>query len=307
MWRSGVAVHKPPPLRRGGKIGVVAPGGCVDESQLAAGVRAVRDEGFQVELAPGIFDRKGYLAGDGEKRARDLEGFFCRPDLDAIFCARGGFGSIQLLPHLTDRIAAHPKIFAGYSDITILLNWLRQSCGMVTFHAPMVAMDFGLGLSQRSREHLWQTLAGERRAWTVSVGETIRSGKAQAEMRGGCLSVLVTTLGTPYEIDTSGTLLFLEDVGEKPYRIERMLTHLKMAGKFERLAGLVFGDFTRCDGEGPRDVRAIIGELFCDAPYPVVTGISAGHGRENLLLPFGVKMALDGNAGTLALLESPVA
>ena len=302
-----MAVHKPAPLKRGGKIGVVAPAGCVDEKLLSAGVQAVEREGFEVELAPGVHDRKGYLAGDGEKRARDLEGFFCRPDLDAIFCARGGFGTIQLLPHLTDRIRSHPKIFAGYSDITILLNWLLQSYGMVTFHAPMVAMDFGLGLSQRSRDHLWGTLTGEEWMWTVAVGEVLRTGQAQAEMLGGCLSVLVTTLGTPYEIDTAGKVLFLEDVGEKPYRIERMLTHLKLAGKLDRLAGLVFGDFTRCDGEGPRDVRAIIGELFHNAPYPVVMGIPAGHGQENLVLPFGVRMALDGDAGTLSPMESPVA
>ncbi len=112
--------------------------------------------------------------------------------------------------------------------------------------------------------------------WKIEVGEVIRSGKVQAEMMGGCLSVLVTTLGTPYEIDTAGKMLFLEDVGEKPYRVERMLTHLKLAGKLEKLAGLVFGDFTQCEGEGPRDVRAIIGELFHEAPYPVVMGIPAG-------------------------------
>ena len=142
-----MAVHKPAPLRRGGRIGVVAPAGCVNDELLSAGVQALQQDGFQVELAPGVHDRKGYLAGDDEKRACDLEAFFCRPDLDAIFCARGGFGSIQLIPHLTERIRSHPKVFAGYSDVTSLLNWLLQSCGMVTFHAPMVAMDFARGLS----------------------------------------------------------------------------------------------------------------------------------------------------------------
>jgi muramoyltetrapeptide carboxypeptidase len=307
MWRSGVAVHKPAPLRKGGRVGVVAPAGCVNDQLLLAGVQALQREGFQVELAPGVHDRKGYLAGDDAKRAQDLEGFFCRADLDAIFCARGGFGSVQLIPHLTERIRSHPKIFAGYSDVTTLLNWLLQSCGMVTFHAPMVAMDFARGLSPRSRDHLWGTLTGEKWRWKIEVGEVVRSGKAEAEMLGGCLSVVVTTLGTPYEIDTAGKMLFLEDVGEKPYRVERMLTHLKMAGKFNGLAGLIFGDFTQCDGEGPRDVRAIISELFHEAPYPVVMDIPAGHGRENLALPFGVKLALDGDAGTLSLIESPVA
>ena len=307
MWRSGVAVHKPAPLRRGGRVGVVAPAGCVNDELLLTGVQALQQEGFQVELAPGVHDRKGYLAGDDARGAQDLEGFFCRPDLDAIFCARGGFGSVQLIPHLTERIRSHPKIFAGYSDVTSLLNWLLQSCGMVTFHAPMVAMDFAHGLSPRSRDHLWGTLTGEKWRWKIEVGEVVQSGKVEAEMLGGCLSVVVTTLGTPYEIDTAGKMLFLEDVGEKPYRVERMLTHLKMAGKLNALAGLIFGDFTHCNGEGTRDVQAIISEFFHEAPYPVVMGVPAGHGQENLALPFGVKLALDGDAGTLSLIESPVA
>ncbi len=300
-------VQKPRPLKRGGKIGVVAPAGFVDDASLAAGVAAMRQEGFEVELAEKINERKGYLAGDEKKRAKDLETFFRRGDIDAIFCARGGFGSIQLLPQLNAALQRYPKVFVGYSDVTVLLNWLLQKCGMVTFHAPMVAMDIARGLSDRSKEYLWGSVMGEKRTWTVNLGEVIRPGKSAAQMMGGCLSMLVTTLGTPYAIDTDGKLLFLEDVGEKPYRIERMLTHLKMAGKLEHLAGLVLGDFTQCDGEGPPDVRQIVVELFHKAEYPVVMGMAAGHGQENLTLPFGVKMALDGNAATLSLLESPVA
>ena len=138
---------------------------------------------------------KGYLAGDDEKRARDLEAFFCRPDIDAIFCARGGFGSIQLLPYLTERIRSQAKIFAGYSDVTILLNWLLQNYGMVTFHAPMVAMDFARGLTRRSRDHFWGTLTGEQWMWQVAVGEVIRSGKAQAEMLGDVFRCLLQPWG----------------------------------------------------------------------------------------------------------------
>lgn len=123
---------------------------------------------------------------------------------------------------------------------------------------------------------------------------------------GGCLSMLVTTLGTPYEIDTRGKVLFLEDVGEKPYRVERMLTQLQMAGKLDQLSGVVFGDFTDCEGNGPRDIKQIVLDLFCKAAYPVVMGMKAGHGRENLALPFGARTTLDGNAATLELLESPV-
>jgi muramoyltetrapeptide carboxypeptidase len=305
-FKNRAPVHKPAPLRRGARVGVVAPAGFVASEELAAGLAAVRDQGFEVELAPGIHDRKGYLAGSEEIRAQDLSAFFLRDDIDAILCARGGFGSVQLLPFLAKEIRRHPKIFCGYSDITILLNWLLQGFGLVTFHAPMVAMDIARGLSVRAKEHFWQMLTGEIKHWSVNLGDAVRSGKSEAPMMGGCLSLLVTTLGTPYEIDTNGKLLFLEDVGEKPYRIERMLTHLKLAGKFDRLAGLVFGDFAQCDGEGPRDIETVVAEMFHNAPYPVVMGLPAGHGAENLAFPLGVKMSLDGDACTLSLLESPV-
>jgi len=302
-----MVVHKPAPLKRGARIGVVAPAGCVDEKAVREGAEAVRAEGFEVELSRNIYGNKGYLAGDEKTRALDLVDFFHRSDIDAIFCARGGFGSIQLLPHLVNEARLAPKIFVGYSDITVLLNWFLQQFGMVTFHAPMLAMDIAQGLSGRTKDHFWSMLTGETREWKVDLGEVIRPGAAEAEMMGGCLSLLVTTLGTPYEIDTAGKLLFIEDVDEKPYRIERMLTHLKMAGKLDSLSGLVFGDFTHCEGEGPRSVRQVIGELFREASYPVVMGMAAGHGEENLALPFGVKMALDGRAGTLSLVESPLA
>jgi len=302
-----MAVHKPLALSPGSKIGVVAPAGCVDEEALETGAAALRRKGFEVEFSPSTRARKGYLAGDAEARAQDMVSLFRRSDIGAIFCARGGFGAIQTLPFLGDEIRNRPKIFAGYSDITVLLNWFLQKFEMVTFHAPMVAMDLASGLTARSETQLWDTLTGKSKSWEVKLGEIIRPGRSESEMMGGCLSMLVTTLATPYEIETKGKLLFLEDVGEKPYRIERMLTHLKMAGKLDGLAGVVLGDFTACDGDGPRDVREVVGEIFATAPYPVVMGLTAGHGEENLTLPFGVKMALDGHNGTLALIESPVA
>jgi muramoyltetrapeptide carboxypeptidase len=161
-------------------------------------------------------------------------------------------------------------------------------------------------LSEQAKAHFWRVLGGELDSWSVFLDAPVRPGVAEAEMVGGCLSMLVTTLGTPYEIDTRGKLLFMEDIGERPYRLERMLTHLKMAGKLDQVAGVVFGDFTRCDGDGPREIVDIIGELFHDAPFPVVTGMKAGHGQENLALPFGARMRLDGGDSTLELLESPV-
>jgi muramoyltetrapeptide carboxypeptidase len=270
-------------------------------------VQAIRNHGFEVELSSRILDSKGYLAGDERNRAEDLINFFQRNDINAIFCARGGFGSAQLLPYLIQsNFRPAPKIFAGYSDVTFLLNWINNRFGMVTFHAPMVAMELARGVNGRTQEFFWGLLTGAKSEWQIDLGDVIRTGKAEGEMMGGCLSVLVTTLGTPYEIRTDGKLLFLEDIGERPYRVERMLTHLKMAGKLDRLAGLVFGDFTNCEAEGSRSVLQIINEVFAQAPYPVVAGMPAGHGREHITLPFGSNMLLDGNSRSLSLVESPV-
>ena len=299
-------VQKPPRLKRGGRIGIIAPAGSVQREEIEPGVEAIKREGFEVEFAPNLFETNGYLAGDPKRRAQDLIAFFGRSDIDAIFCARGGFGSIQLLPYLTADLQATPKIFVGYSDITILLNWLRQFCGIVTFHAPMVAMDIARGLSERAKAHFWPLLSGKMPRVNLKLGEIIRPGKAEAEMMGGCLSLLVSTLGTPYEIDTRGKLLFMEDVGEKPYRVERMLTHLRMAGKLNSPAGILFGDFTNIGDAGPRGIREVIVDILGDASYPVVMGMKAGHGEENLALPFGTRIALDGDNATLELLESPV-
>ncbi|MGH7829304.1 MAG: S66 peptidase family protein [Candidatus Binatia bacterium] len=299
---------KPRALNKGDTIGVVAPAGALRDDQLKAGVDALLQAGFKVELSDGIGERKGYLAGDKEKRAKSLEGFFLREDIRAIFCARGGFGSVQLLPLVDpETIRLHPKPFVGYSDVTVLLNWLLQKCGMVAFHGPMVAMEMAQGLRGRTADFFWSTLMGEKRRWQVTAGRTVRPGTAQAAMVGGCLSAVVTTLGTPYEIETRNKILFLEDIGEKPYRIERMLTHLEMAGKLRGIAGLVFGNFTNCEGDDERGFSEIVGDFFHSAPYPVVAGFPSGHGEENLLLPFGCQMALDGKDGVLSLLESPVA
>jgi muramoyltetrapeptide carboxypeptidase len=298
---------KPRALERGAKIGVLAPAGAVEPRSLRAGVAALEREGFSVEVANGIEARRGYLAGPADKRARSLEEFFSREDISAIFCARGGFGSAQLLPLLgREVIAAHPKIFVGYSDTSLLLNWLAQECGLVAFHGPMVA-DWAEGLSARARRVFWETLMGSRSRWEVQGGRAVRGGSGRGRLVGGCLSAIVTTLGTPYQLRTAGKILFLEDVGEKPYRVERMLTHLKLAGALEGLEGLVFGSFERCEGEGEREVPAIIEEMFAEAPFPVIADYPAGHGAENVIVPIGLEAELDADSATLSWAEPAVA
>ena len=297
---------KPPPLRPGDTIGVIAPAGAVYGDLLARGVRALEASGFRVVLAEGILARKGYLAGSEQQRAETLERFFLRDDIAAIFCARGGFGSIQLLPALDpDLIRAHPKIFVGFSDVTALLNWMSQCCGVVVFHGPMVAVEFAGELEGGVSSGFWDALTGKRRLWQIKGSGVLRSGSApvRGTLAGGCLSVLVTTLGTPYEIDTAGKIVFLEDVGERPYRIERMLTHLRMAGKLDRVAGIVTGAFNDCESGAERDVTEVLADVFAGAPYPVVTGLPCGHATPNTLLPIGLNAELDGRNGVLMLVE----
>jgi muramoyltetrapeptide carboxypeptidase len=307
MWKTLRKLQKPPALKPGDKIAVVATSGKVEEGQLKSGVAALKEAGFAVETAENILARKGYLAGEAKGRAAALQNYFERSDIAAIFAARGGFGSIQMLPHLDpDVIRRRPKIFVGYSDLSIMLNWLVQRCGMVAFHGPMVAMELARGMNGRNAEFFWGTLRGEKKAWEIDLGETVRSGQGEGEAAGGCLSTIVTTIGTPYEIDMRGKILVLEDVAEKPYRIERMLTHLQMAGKLDGLAGLIFGSFTYCEGDGEREVSEIIREMFREAPYPVATGLPMGHGDDNVIMPLGVRMRLDAGARRLFLLEPPV-
>jgi muramoyltetrapeptide carboxypeptidase len=307
MWKTLRNLQKPPALKRGDKVAVVATSGKVEAEKLKAGVVTLEKAGFVVETAENVLARKGYLAGEAKSRAATLQNFFERPDIAAIFAARGGFGSIQMLPHLdADIIRRRPKIFVGYSDLSIFINWLVERCGMVAFHGPMIAMELARGMNGRNAEFFWGTLRGEKKAWDITLGETIHGGGAEGEAAGGCLSTIVTTIGTPYEIDTAGKILLLEDVAEKPYRIERMLTHLQMAGKLDRLAGLVFGSFSYCEGEGEREVGDIVREMFRDASFPVATGLPMGHGDENVIMPLGVKMRLDADGRRLTLLEPPV-
>ena len=307
MWKTLSRLQKPAALKRGDKIAVVATSGKVEDEKLKAGVGALKNAGFSVETSENILARKGYLAGEAKNRAAAFQAFFERPDIAGILTARGGFGSIQMLPYIdAEAIRRHPKVFVGYSDLSIIVNWLVQRCGMVAFHGPMVAMELARGLSGRNAEFFWETLTGAKQRWDIELAETVSAGAGEGEAAGGCLSTIVTTIGTPYEIDTAGKILLLEDVAEKPYRIERMLTHMKMAGKLDRLAGLVFGSFSYCEGDGEREVADIVREMFRGAPYPVAAGLPMGHGDDNLLMPLGVRMKLDAGARRLSLLEPAV-
>jgi muramoyltetrapeptide carboxypeptidase len=298
-------MRKPAPLRPGDVIGVVAPGAAVEPVALQAGVRVLEQAGFQVRLGASVLKRAGYLAGTDAERLDDLVDMFMDNEVRAIVAARGGYGCGRLLPAFEVAIARrHPKFVVGYSDLTFLFMQLLQRAELVVFHGPMVV---GLDQNPRGAQRLFDQLRGDRAGWNHSATHIVQPGTAEGVIVGGCLSVLVATLGTPYAIHTAGRLLFLEDVNEKPYRIDRMLNHLRQAGKLDEVAGVMFGEMIGCstDPNEAVTVRDVIAEAFAAARYPVVFGLPTGHGHGSATLPLGVRARLAGER--LTLLESPLA
>jgi muramoyltetrapeptide carboxypeptidase len=305
------AIRKPPRVRAGDVVGVIAPSGAVDETRLRAGVEVLERWGFRVVLGEGVLAREHYLAGGDELRRADLARMLGDSGVRAVFCARGGYGSQRLLPGIDfGALAGAPKPIVGYSDVTALLA-ATVARGVVAVHGPMVADDMARGLPPRSERQLLSLLSDPSYRWEVEVPVAVRAGRATGPLLGGCLSVIAATLGTRWAPDTDGAILFLEDVHERPFRLDRLLTHLRQAGKLDRLAGLVFGAMTACpsvDGIGPLDV---IRACCADLPYPVGFGLAAGHhpagsNEENLALPLGIPVTLDTERGVLAAVESAV-
>jgi muramoyltetrapeptide carboxypeptidase len=307
------AIRKPPGIRSGDIVGVVAPSGALREERLRAGVQALEGWGMQVVLGDAVLARDGYLAGADEARRADLQRMMDDRTVRAIFCARGGYGSQRIVPLLDfGGLARAPKPVVGYSDATSLLGAVLGA-GMSAVHGPMVADDIARGLPTTSTAHLRALLTDPSYRWEFRVPEVIRPGVATGPLVGGCLSVLAATLGTPWAPHTDGTILFLEDVGERPFRLDRLLTHMRQAGMFAHVAGVVFGTMASCpeiDGLGPRDV---VRACFAEAPYPVGFGVPAGHppepdasGADNMALPLGIRVRLDTDRGSLAALEPAV-
>jgi muramoyltetrapeptide carboxypeptidase len=296
----------PSPVAPGGTIGVVAPGGAVKADALAAGVAWLEAAGFRVRLGKHVLARRRYCAGDPAVRLADLEEMLRDADVGAVMCARGGYGTAHLLPLLDPGLfARHPKLVIGYSDVSPLLGFIVERAGVVALHGPMVAADLARGLSDHAAARLRTLLAAPAAGWGEPIVDVLVEGVAAGRLVGGCLSSLVALLGTPYAIETDGAVLFLEDVAERPYRIDRMLTHLKLAGKLDRVAAVVLGAFADCDGPGEDDRTAdVLRDFFADAAYPVVAGFPAGHLSENLPFTLGLPLRVDTRAGRLEALAA---
>jgi muramoyltetrapeptide carboxypeptidase len=288
---------KPPALQPGDTVGIVAPASNVKPAMLDAGCRALRDLGYKPLYFDSILERDLYFAGSVERRTRELEEMFVRDEVRAIICARGGYGSNYLLKALDlKKIQSNPKIFVGYSDLTSLLTYFTDAAGLVTFHGPMVAKDFadpnGIDLDS------WGRALNGSSEWPLELDSDVKPlvpGSAEGILYGGCLSILVASLGTPYEIQTAGTILFIEDIAAKPYQIDRMLMQLKLAGKLTEVRGIVFGEMVDCtqNKDQSYSLQDVILRVVGDLAVPVAFGLRSGHvSRGNITLPFGVRAAL---------------
>ncbi|MGD8386421.1 MAG: LD-carboxypeptidase [Desulfobacteraceae bacterium] len=297
-------IQKPPILRVGNRVGVIAPAGPVTPDELDPGIRALED--FGLEVAPGehLYDIRGYTAGDDRARAEDLDAMFSRPDIQAVFCARGGYGCMRLLPRIDmESIRANPKILMGYSDITSLLWALFAETGLVSFHGPVVKGFTEQGGQDLTRFFSW--LRDPARPPEIDLSQTCRvlyGGRASGPVFGGNLSLVSHLVGTRFMPDLTGAILFLEETREPLYRIDRMLTHLALSGRLARLSGFLAGRFG--ENETSIEVDDLLRECFEPLGIPVLTGFPVGHGPVNTPVPIGLAATLDTDRMRLTWHES---
>lgn len=308
---------KPPRLRAGDLIGLVSPASPIaDPSRIDKGVRYLESLGYRTEVAPSVLKNHGYLAGTDEERAGDLHAFFARRDIRAIMCIRGGYGTPRLLRLINYRlVGSNPKIFVGYSDLTALQLAIWKKTGLVQFHGPMVGVDMADQMDAFTEEMFWQTVTSASRRGAIPLPDPqpspLTPGKARGRLIGGNLALLVSSMGTRYFPDLRDTLLYLEDIGEEPYRVDRMLFQLLNAGILHGVSGILTGKFTDC---GPKDatkpsftVDEILRQMAALTDRPFLTGLPFGHEARKMTLPLGITARLDAGRGTIEYLESAVA
>lgn len=287
----------PAALRPGDKVGIIAPAGAIDRDMLEAGCAWLERKDLQPIYQPSILARELYFAGTTARRADEFHEMFSRADIKAIICARGGYGCNYLLPHIDlDLVRSNRKIFVGCSDITTLLTYLCDAADTVVFHGPMLNVDVRPdGVDESSWMSALMSGRSYRREFEAGEVETLVPGHAEGMLYGGCLSLLCASLGTPYEINTDETVLFLEDLAEPAFRIDRMLMHLKLAGKLRGVRGIIFGEMLKCGPRGNEDytLPQVVQRIVGDLGIPVVYGLKSGHvSRGNITLPFGVHASL---------------
>lgn len=302
----------PPRLRSGDLIGLVSPSSPPkDDSLIMRGVSALLAEGYNIRLGWSVGARDGYFAGSDQLRAADIMTMFEDDRVRAIFCTRGGYGAARLLDRLDyGYIRKHPKIFVGFSDITALSLALFAKSGLLTFAGPMVAAEFATGIRPMTSESLWKMLRQRNKSQTLQYCDNIKplhGGVAEGTLLGGNLAVLCSLIGTPWLPDLRGAILFLEDVGESIYRIDRMLLQLKQSGILRQLAGVILGSFTAIPEDTPnRHLAAVTEEYFLPLAVPILTDIPFGHIPDKITLPIGSRVRIDAERRKITVLQHVV-
>ncbi|MBK7104278.1 MAG: LD-carboxypeptidase [Ignavibacteriae bacterium] len=304
-------------LNFGDTIGLISPASYINDKQLNEAIYNLENLGFKIKYNPAVKDKYGYLAGSDSARAEDFNKMILEDEVKAIVAVRGGYGCARMLKFIDyEAIKKNPKIIIGYSDITSLLYAIYKKTGLVCFHGPVGTSTF----NDYSLEHLKNIFLEPKENYKMKNSysdenqiEIINNGICEGELVGGNLSIVVSMIGTEYDIDTKGKIIFLEEIGEEPYRIDRMLTQMKQSGKFKNCAGIALGVFKNCDVkkedpefENSLTLQQVFKDVLGDLKIPVIYGLSFGHIENKFTLPFGVKASLNTFDKSLTLLEKSV-
>ena len=305
-----------PRLKKGDTIGLITPGSFISDEGLEKAVKNVEELGFKVKLGKNIRKKRGFNAGTDAERLSDLHEMFGDPQVQGIWCARGGYGTTRLLPGLDFKfIRKHPKALIGYSDITALLNAIHSATGMVGFHGPVASST----MTDYTREHFMRVLTEEHRGYVIRPLETEeekvsapphRPGHATGKLTGGNLTLLAALAGTPWQPEYRKALVFIEEIGEKPYRIDRMLTQIRQASRIAEAAGIALGAFNDCqpdEDELSLSLEETLADRLLPLGKPLAGGLSFGHIKNQCTLPIGVRATLQAEEGSITLEESGTA
>jgi muramoyltetrapeptide carboxypeptidase len=314
-------VIKPPRIKSGDKLAIVAPGSYISEEELQDSIKNLNQLGFETTYSEKILLQSGYFAGSDKDRADDLMKNFSDKSVNGIVCARGGYGCSRILPLLDyNVIRANPKVLIGYSDITALLYGIYQKAGLIAFHGPVGTSTFN-DYSINNFKKVLINPEGKTLFKNSTNGEdenvygvtTIVKGKGKGRLVGGNLSIMVSLIGTEYDINYSGKIIFIEEIGEEPYRIDRMLTQMIQARKFEHAAGVMMGIFRKCEVKEEDasfsksfNLMEVLKDRLSRLKIPVVYGMSFGHVKDKFTIPFGSLAELDASKQTFTLLEKAV-
>lgn len=300
-------------LKKGDTIGLISPASIESIENINKGKKVLENLGFNIAEGKHIYDKWGYFAGRDKDRAEDISKMFLDDSIDMILCVRGGYGSMRILPYIDfNLIKRHPKIIMGYSDITVLLNAINERCNLITFHGPTLSSDLQ---EENTLKSLLNTLIDGDKPYSIMnpssiVLECYGKENVEGELVGGNLCLITSNLGTPYEIDTKNKILFLEEVGEEPYRIDRMLTQLLLAGKLQQCKGIILGQFTDCETNGEKEndftLWQVIENRILSLNKPVMVNLMSGHSYPKLTLPIGAKVELNYRQGSVKVLEPVV-